>query len=1171
MNKNVFHFICRLRLLLALVACLAAHRVAADEDIVITNPLNISYRFYNDKNTPVHRTTADPVIVLYHDDYYLFASHSSGYWYSHDLRSWTYVRTQTLLTAEAWAPAVFVYDDAIYYLGMGEERLFRSTDPKNDKWEDVPNELPTLGDPAFFLDNDGRVYAYYGLSAGGYIYGFEVDPKQDWKVVSPVVELIPNQGNRFGWEVPGDNNEKTGEKGWNEGACITRQGDWYYLMYATPGTEYTSYCSGVYVSKSPLGPYTPMDGAPFASKPTGFITGGGHGHPFVDRYGNQWYVATLIVGVREHFERRVGIFPAYYTPDGYGHAIMFEMDKPFRLPGQKVDFSTEDLSLGMNLLSHGKTMTASSSLNSKMRPVNAADDDVRTWWSASSGRSGQWLRMDLGRTMNVEALQVCFADEGFKSYRQDTDIPVYKYIVEGSVDGSEWHTVLDRSQNTEDQIYELVVLPESEQVRYLRVTNKQAFSVGQFSVSDLRVFGHADGPLPGTCSAPAAERSSADFRRISFSWDAATDAEGYILRWGTRPDRMNHAARIWGTEVTFGCFDAAATYYVSVTPFNESGKGTPSDVTEVTGASGGLQSDAEGTYFITKPQDLLDFASLVNNGATDANALMTADLDMTGLDFTPIGGTSATSYQGTFDGGGHTIDNLLVEAAEKEGVGIFGYAGGATIKNLICGPGNNIRGKAFVGGLVGDKVTSGTLTIIACGHEGNVNCSAQNGAAFVGCVHSGNLIINHCYNTGTVRGGRESAIFSGWFSGSASSISHSYNSGKLTAGADGTNYLWRSSPTVEDVYDISGRQSTTRFTQTELESGALAWKLNGNKAPGIFRQNLDDGEPDSHPVSSQLHGIVYASGTIKCNGTAASGTTLSFSNTDQAEYLPHSYDEGICSVCGEPDAEYLYPNQQGYYPIETPYALRWFAAYVASNPANASLDACLTADINMKGIDFVGIGSLAAPYCGEFDGGMHTIDYLTIKKTGQNCVGFINAANTNASIHDLTLGSHCTISGYRYVGGIVGHIGGQDGDIIRLERLGFEGTLNVHDNAGGIVGCIPNNNITALFKSCYSIGKVTGTQECGALSGWSSNARLTNCFARVNGAGFETGHDVARGFTPTFRNCYVNGGQQRADGLGTFTLTEMRNGTLLEKLNDPAFQQTVGTDTCPKLRGQGQE
>lgn len=569
---------------------------------------------------------------------------------------------------------------------------------------------------------------------------------------------------------------------------------------------------------------------------------------------------------------------------------------------------------------------------------------------------------------------------------------------------------------------------------------------------------------------------------------------------------------------------------------------------------------------ISTPQDLIAFSALVNNGASGTNAVLTADLDMTGYDFTPIGSTEGTCYNGTFDGAGHTINNLSITQPGQNGVGLFGYAGSATISHLICGSGNQVQGQAFTGGIVGDKVTDGTLTLNGCGHEGTVTCTAQNGAAFVGCVHSGNLVINHCYNTGTVRGGRESAIFCGWFSGSASAISDSYNAGQITAGVDGSNYLWRSTPTVSRVFDISGRQSTTRFTQDDLLSGALAWKLNGNRAPGPFRQNLYTDSPDTHPVSSSLHAVVYACGTLRCDGTAAEGTTLTYANTNGAQYQPHVYDQGICQVCNVPDAEYLYPNRQGYYPISTPQALRWFAAYVASNPAHASLDARLTADLNMRGIPFDGIGSIAVPYSGEFDGGSHTIDYLTIRKTDQNGVGFINSAHTTAWIHDLTLGSHCAITGYRYVGGIIGHVSGPEGSIIRLERLGFEGTLTLNNNGGAIVGCIPNNNITAHLRSCYSVGKITGTTECGALSGWSSYARLTNCYARVNGSGWETGHDVVRGFTPVFRNCYTYGAKQTAEGLSTFTLTEMRNGTLLQNLNDPAYTQVTGTDTNPKLK-----
>ncbi len=575
----------KLTILLALASFMFVPSVSVaageDEPIIINNPLNLSYRFNPGK--PVHRTAADPVIVLYHDTYFLFSSHASGYWYSQNLRDWTYVRSKNLKVVEEWAPAVMVYNDAIYYVGFNNPRLFRSTDPINDQWDELPSELPAKGDPAFFVDDDQRVYFYYGCSAGGPMIGFEVDPKQNFRRITPEIEIMPYNGARFGWEVPGEHNERVNEKGWNEGVCITKQGDYYYFFYATPGTEFTTYCSGCYVSRSPLGPFTPMDGAPFAIKPSGFITGGGHGHPFVDRYGNTWFVATLIIGAREHYERRIGIFPAYYTPDGYGHAITDNMDLPFALPNKKVDFSSTSLLLGMNLLSPGKQMTASSTLNDSMTPAKASDDDAKTWWAAATGNSGEWLQMDLGRRMNVEALEVVFADEGFNTYRADTNVPVYRYVVEGSTDGRKWSTLVDRSQNSIDQICELCVLPEAQRVRYLRVTNKTSFAVGQFSVTDFRVFGRVKGSVPGKVSGVKPVREG-DFRRITMSWKPSARAIGYIVRWGTKEDRMDHASRVYTTSVDYGFFDRDATYYIAVQPFNESGMGPRSDVFTLRGA-----------------------------------------------------------------------------------------------------------------------------------------------------------------------------------------------------------------------------------------------------------------------------------------------------------------------------------------------------------------------------------------------------------------------------------------------------------------------------------------------------------------------------------------------------------------------------------------------------------
>lgn len=561
----------RLKVLLSIAVFIAASPLFAqkvDPSRITTNPLNLNYRFQTDG--VYRRETADPVIILFKDRYYLFASHSSGYWHSPDLKNWTFIPTKTLKAVEVWAPAVFVYKDAIYYMGMGEKRIYKSTHPEQDQWEEVESKATGYGDPAFFQDNDGRVYIYYGCSDNAPIKGFEVDPEDGFKAISPEIDLIPHNAARLGWEVFGERNEVTDKRGWNEAPCISRHGDFYYLQYAAPGTEFTSYCTGVYVSKNPLGPYSCMEGAPFSIKPGGFITGAGHGHPFKDRYGNDWYVGTMIVAAKEHFERRVGIFPAFYQ-DGYAHATTEYADFPFIIPDKKTDFSKKNLSTGMNLLSYGKSMKASSCY-STCTAEKATDENIKTWWSAASGQKGEWLEMDLGKKMKISALQICFADEGFTARRHDENIPVYQYVVECSADGKMWKTLTNRSNNAQDQIYELIVLDKEAETQFVRVKNSKDFAVGRFSIADMRLFGNADYKKPEQVSDFKTERQK-DRRRIAFSWQAQTPTTGYIIRWGATQKRIDHAAMVYGNQAEFGFFDRDIPYYVTIEAFNESGKG----------------------------------------------------------------------------------------------------------------------------------------------------------------------------------------------------------------------------------------------------------------------------------------------------------------------------------------------------------------------------------------------------------------------------------------------------------------------------------------------------------------------------------------------------------------------------------------------------------------------
>ena len=119
------------------------------------NPLNLNYMFMDE--TVDAREAADPVIVLFKDDYYLFASHSGGYWTSPDLRNWTLI-IPTGLNITSYAPAVVAMRDSLFLItSEGVQQVYKTGDPKSGKW--ISNPISKgYQDPALFLDDDGRLY-----------------------------------------------------------------------------------------------------------------------------------------------------------------------------------------------------------------------------------------------------------------------------------------------------------------------------------------------------------------------------------------------------------------------------------------------------------------------------------------------------------------------------------------------------------------------------------------------------------------------------------------------------------------------------------------------------------------------------------------------------------------------------------------------------------------------------------------------------------------------------------------------------------------------------------------------------------------------------------------------------------------------------------------------------
>ena len=81
----------------------------------------------------------------------------------------------------------------------------------------------------------------------------------------------------------------------------------------------------------------------------------------------------------------------------------------------------------------------------------------------------------------------------------------------------------------------------------------------------------------------------------------------------------------------------------------------------------GYTEVSEGNYTVNNEKGLKNLAELVNSGATDINITLNTDLNLTNMEWTPIG-TESRPYTGTFDGGTYTITGLTVNQTRENAI-----------------------------------------------------------------------------------------------------------------------------------------------------------------------------------------------------------------------------------------------------------------------------------------------------------------------------------------------------------------------------------------------------------------------------------------------------------------------------------------------------------------------
>lgn len=562
-------------LLVVLTAC--GEKVTPPDQSAFCNPINLNYRFQIKE--PSYREGADPTVVWFKDRFYLFASMSGGYWHSKDLLKWSFIQTDQIPT-EDYAPTAIAIRDTMYFMASSEKfdfmtatgkpnAIYKSADPLSGNWQIAKDSIAFgVWDPAFFMDDDQRLYFFWGCHPGIPIKGIEMDYKNDFNIVGEQVSLITANLKEKGWEVYGEVNEELGAYSWLEGAWVNKHDGKYYLQYSSPGTQFNSYCDAVYAADQPLGPYKLQDHNPFSYKPGGFIGGAGHGSTFTDEYGNYWHASTMAISVKHNFERRMGLWPAFVDKDGVFYTYTGYGDFPHELPRFKMN-GPEDFRPKWMLLSYKKPVQVSSSLPEYPKE-NAVNEDVRTYWSAASGKVGEWLMIDLQDNNSVHALQVNFAEQNSTLLGRSDSI-YQQYKIECSTDKQDWKLLVDKTHSKEDAPHDFFVLGANVKTRYIRITNYRVPD-GNFAISGFRVFGFGNGTKPQLVNSFTVSRNQEDLRGATLSWTKQADAIGYNIRYGIAPDKLYSNYQVFDADsLTIRSLNSTLQYYFTIDAFNENG------------------------------------------------------------------------------------------------------------------------------------------------------------------------------------------------------------------------------------------------------------------------------------------------------------------------------------------------------------------------------------------------------------------------------------------------------------------------------------------------------------------------------------------------------------------------------------------------------------------------
>jgi hypothetical protein len=280
----------------------------------------------------------------------------------------------------------------------------------------------------------------------------------------------------------------------------------------------------------------------------------------------------------------------------------------------------------------------------------------------------------------------------------------------------------------------------------------------------------------------------------------------------------------------------------------------------------------DGWYELKNAGNVEWFGDWIDAGNLTSNAKLMNDINFYSIEnlHKPIGRSEQQKFNGTFDGQGFSIKNMIIEKPADSNVGFFGWLRGnnapTTVKNLIIDESCSIHAYNRVGGVTGTYQNGGnTITIENVINEATVTAEHQDAGGIFGGHQAGNptIIIKNVLNTGTITAKNEHpyagalCCYLGVDAGT-SLIENFVNLGTVV-GHEGGNIGRHNISNVTNLIDLSATTDKTQgevegLTTNDIAGGKLAYLLNGKSCYDVnWTQTLGT---DNHPIPFETQGVV---------------------------------------------------------------------------------------------------------------------------------------------------------------------------------------------------------------------------------------------------------------------------------------------------------------------------